>query len=93
MTVERVGVFHARTDSRDTALVGVRGLGFIAGIVAAVTAYQLMKGLDSKVPALWAVGMFVPLINILVLLSISSKAQAWCKERGIPVGFFGPKLA
>ena len=73
------------------ALVGV-GLGFIAGIVAAVTAYQLMKGLNSKVPALWAVGMFVPLINVLVLLSISSKAQAWCKERGIPVGFFGPKL-
>lgn len=67
-------------------------VGFITGIVAAVTAYQLAKSLNPKLPALWAVGMFVPLVNILVLLSISSKAQAWCKDRGIPVGFFGPKV-
>lgn len=55
-----------------------------------VTAYQLMKHVDSKTPALWALSMLVPLVNILFLLAISSKAQAWCKQRGIKVGFFGP---
>ena len=66
--------------------------GFVASIVAAVTAYQLSRDLNSGMPILWAIGMFVPLINILLLLAISSRAQNWCKERGIPVGFLGPKI-
>lgn len=66
--------------------------GFIASLVAAVTAYQLSRDLNSGMPILWAIGMFVPLINILLLLVISSRAQNWCKERGIPVGFLGPRI-
>jgi hypothetical protein len=58
-------------------------------VAMAVTVYRLM-GVLGGVPALWAVGMFVPLLNILLLLIISSQAQTWCKERGIQVGFLGP---
>jgi hypothetical protein len=68
--------------------------GFVCSIVVmilvVVAAYRLMQQLDSRTPALWALGMFMPLVNILVLLSISSKAQAWCKSRGIKVGLLGP---
>ena len=66
--------------------------GFIASVVAAVTAYQLARDLNSGIPILWAIGMFVPLINLLLLLAISYRAQSWCKDRGIPVGFLGPKI-
>jgi hypothetical protein len=34
--------------------------------------------------------MFLPCINIIGLLVLSSKAQAWCRQYGIKVGFFGP---
>jgi hypothetical protein len=34
--------------------------------------------------------MFLPCINILVLLVLSSKAQAWCQRYGLRVGFLGP---
>ena len=59
-------------------------------IVLLVTTYRLMKHLGSAAPALWVLGMFVPLLNVFVLLRISSKAQAWCKRYGVKVGFFGP---
>ena len=66
--------------------------GFIASIAAAVTGYELSRDLNLGMSILWAIGLFVPLINILMLLAISSRAQNWCKERGIAVGFFGPKI-
>jgi hypothetical protein len=34
--------------------------------------------------------MFLPCINILTLLVLSSKAQSWCRRYGIRVGFLGP---
>jgi len=36
--------------------------------------------------------MFVFPLNIAVLFTIISKAQAWYKARGIACGFLGPKL-
>jgi hypothetical protein len=75
------------------ALFGI--VGFAATVTVLVfmlvTAYGLTKRIESGVPILWAAGMLIPLVNILVLLAISSKAQAWCRSRGIPVGFWGPK--
>jgi len=55
-----------------------------------ITTYRLMTELGSSAPWLWTLAMLIPCLNILVLLSISSDAQRWCKERRIPVGFFGP---
>lgn len=61
-------------------------------IVAAlvVSAYRLAGLLGEGVPVLWAAAMFVPCLNILVLLVLSSKAQAWCRQYGIKVGLLGP---
>lgn len=74
------------------AIIGLIGLVCALVVVGLIvfTAYRLMKELRSGAPILWALAMFIPLLNILFLLAISSKAQAWCKQHGIAVGFFGP---
>jgi hypothetical protein len=59
-------------------------------IAMAVTAYRLMALLEEGVPVLWAIATFLPVVNLLVLLVISSKAQAFCRKRGIYVGLLGP---
>lgn len=61
-------------------------------IALPVTAYQLTSQMKegSRSPILWAVMMLLPCVNILSLLILSSRAQAWCRLYGIKVGFFGP---
>jgi hypothetical protein len=70
-----------------TLVLALLGLGL--SVVLAVTVYRLM-GVLGGVPALWAAGMFVPLLNLVLLLVISAQAQSWCRKRGIQVGFLGP---
>jgi hypothetical protein len=67
-------------------LVGLLGVLVALG----VTAYRLTRHLGERWPILWAIAMFLPCINILALLALSSQAQAWCRRHGITVGFFGP---
>ena len=59
-------------------------------ITTAFTAYHLTRLLGENLPILWGVAMFIPCINIIGLLLISTRAQAWCRRYGITVGFFGP---
>lgn len=59
-------------------------------VAIAVTAYQLTLLLDTGSPVFWAIAMFLPCLNILILLVLSAKAQDWCRRYGIKVGFFGP---
>lgn len=59
-------------------------------VATAVTAYQLTKHMGQSVPILWAIAMFLPCINIITLLVISSNAQSWCRQHGIKVGLLGP---
>lgn len=55
-------------------------------------AYRLAKALGSSVPLLWPIGMLIPIINILGLLTLSSKASHVCRENGIEVGLLGPQV-
>ncbi|HEY0512973.1 MAG TPA: DUF4339 domain-containing protein [Thermoanaerobaculia bacterium] len=74
-----------------SALALVSSLALIVLFVGtAVTTYKLTAHLGESLPILWAVAMFIPCLNIIVLLVISSKAQGWCRRYGIKVGFFGP---
>lgn len=57
-----------------------------------IYAYRTAAAMGSTLPVLWAVAMFVPCLNVITLLSLSSKATAACNERGIAVGFLGPKV-
>jgi hypothetical protein len=68
-------------------------LGILATIIPLVIfAYRTAKGLGSNIAVVWAVAMFVPCVNIITLLVLSSRATSACRERNIPVGFFGPKI-
>src|SRR5690349_5711867 len=63
-------------------------LGF--SIVLVGTTYKLARELGAGAPVLWAIGMFMSCISIFVLLALSHKAQVWCRQYGIKVGFLGP---
>ena len=72
-------------------------LVFLAAAVATTCAlayygYKTAEALGSSVGWLWALAMFVPCVNALTLLALSSKATGACRTNGIPVGFFGPKI-
>lgn len=68
------------------ALVGI--IAVLIGLL--VTSYRLMTHLGSDLPVLWAIGMCIPLANLLVLLAVCSSANSWCKRHGITVGLLGP---
>jgi hypothetical protein len=74
------------------AAVAVVILVVLIGILVAqaVTAYKLTRHLGDGAPILWAVAMFLPCVNLIVLLVLSSRAQTWCRLHGIKVGFLGP---
>ena len=67
----------------------------VGGIVTlgalAFYAYRTAVALGSSAGVVWAVAMFLPLVNILTLLALSSRATRACRAAGIKVGFFGPK--
>ncbi|HTG35579.1 MAG TPA: hypothetical protein VLB76_21875 [Thermoanaerobaculia bacterium] len=59
-------------------------------VALAFTAYALTEHMGTGTPLLWAIAMFLPCINVISLLVLSSKAQAWCKQHGVKVGLLGP---
>jgi hypothetical protein len=71
------------------ALVALGLLGSSAAL--AYFAYRTAEAMGSRAPWLWAVGIFVPCLNVVTLLALSSKATQMCRNAGIPVGFLGPK--
>jgi hypothetical protein len=71
-------------------LVGSVALGAM-GVVLAYYAYRTAKALGSGVAWLWALAMFVSVINMVTILTLSVKATRACRAHGVPVGLFGPK--
>jgi hypothetical protein len=61
-------------------------------VAVAYYAYRTGEALGSRVPLLWVLAMVTPFVSIIALLTLSSRAAAICRQNGIPVGFFGPKL-
>jgi len=59
-------------------------------VALALTAYALTEHMGTGTPLLWAIAMFLPCINVISLLVLSSKAQVWCRQHGVKVGLFGP---
>jgi hypothetical protein len=62
----------------------------IAGIM--FYAYHTAESLGSTAGAIWAIAMLIPLVNILTLLALSSKASTVCRANGIEVGLLGPRI-
>ena len=71
-----------------TALLSLVALA--AACALAVFGYRLATSLQLSVPVLWAFGVVLPLLNLIVLLMLSSRAQAECRKHGVKVGLVGP---
>jgi hypothetical protein len=79
-------------------LAGVFGVICQLSILAAtitmvVYVYHLTEAMGSSAPWAWVVAMFLPCVNVIALLALSSNAQTWCRVNGIPVGLLGPSKA
>lgn len=55
-------------------------------------AYRTAVALGSEVPILWPVAILIPLLSPITLLVLSARATQACRQAGVPVGFFGPKV-
>lgn len=66
-------------------------VGVFGGILA--TAYSLMRAVGTRSILLRTAALFVPLVNLVVLLGITRNTNRWCEQHGIKVGFLGPRLS
>jgi hypothetical protein len=55
--------------------------------------YKLASALKSKVPILWVLGMFVPLLSLILLLVLSQGATKAIQSAGFKVGLMGAKVS
>jgi hypothetical protein len=97
--VGRFFVFTTTTTTTEAGLgyaILLSVLSFVSLVIVAAImfyAYRTARALGpwSSSPALWALAMLTPLVNLVALLALSSKANQVCRAHGIPVGLFGPK--
>ena len=66
-------------------------IGILAGLVC--VALLAIKVYQPAIGILVVIFMFVPLINMLILLSVNGKATRILKANGIRVGFMGAKMS
>jgi uncharacterized membrane protein len=72
-------------------------MGLLAGLVALVLAIVGMlratSGLGFSTPrrALYTIGLFIPLIALIVLAIVNAEATKALRANGYKVGFFGAK--
>jgi hypothetical protein len=86
----RVAVLGAGVDNPALSLA-VLAVTLVTIGALAYYGYLTATALGSDVGWLWGVAMFVPCVNVITLLLLSSKATTACRAAGIKVGFFGPK--
>jgi len=54
--------------------------------------YRTAESLGSAYSVLWALAMFIPVVNLIVLFALSTDARGVCAAHGIEVGFLGPRV-
>jgi hypothetical protein len=65
----------------------------VIAVVNLVFVYQLSKALKLSAPWVWCVGMIIPLVSLILLLRLNSKATAAIRGRGVTVGLMGASKA
>jgi hypothetical protein len=64
---------------------------FVTVLAIAFFAYRTAESLGSSSAVLWAAAMLIPILNVLFLVALSSRASSVCAANGIPVGLLGPR--
>lgn len=69
-------------------LVGIGGL-----VLALVGVIRATSGLGFSTPrkAIYVIGLFIPVVSIIVLAAVSAEATKVLRANGYKVGFFGAK--
>lgn len=62
-------------------------------LALAIYAYRTARSLGSRAALVWAIAMPVPVVNMIALVILSAKATRVCRQHGIPVGLFGPRIS
>jgi hypothetical protein len=79
-------------------LAGVVSYGLIFPLVVTIpfemwAAYNLSKKLKLRLAWLWTILTIIPLVGLIVLLVINSKATSALRASGVRVGFLGANLS
>jgi hypothetical protein len=59
-------------------------------VVMLVYVYRLTTALGSSAPWAWVIGMFIPLLSLILLVVLSTNATGWLRRQGLAVGLLGP---
>lgn len=77
----------------ESANLLVVGAVVVLRVGMAWAVYRLMTQLGGSVAVLWAIGAFLPnIVGLIVLLVVSSKANAFLQKAGVKVGLFGASI-
>lgn len=71
--------------------VGAAYLMLFASFASLYYGYRTASEIGSKVAALWAIGLCIPGVGVVVLLLLSLAAARACRAAGVPIGLLGPK--
>jgi len=53
--------------------------------------YRVARRLHTRYPGLWACSPIIPLFNYIAPVILHGRLKRWLRERGVPVGVFGPR--
>jgi len=67
-------------------------IGAVLGLAILVAAYRLAKWMRWGTPFLDAVVLAIPVLGVLAFILFVRKVLAEFRARGVPTGFFGPRL-
>lgn len=65
----------------------------VTGIAGIILVYRLSAALGSSVPLLYALGAFLPLVGIIIMLHLMGKSTKLLRAHGIRVGLMGARMS
>ena len=67
----------------------IPGASIVTGLIGVIFIYRLGKVLRSSLAILYAILGFIPLVGLVGLLILNSKATGALRQRGVRVGLMG----
>jgi hypothetical protein len=84
-------VLNVASRTADGGALAVVVLAAIAVVVYTIYwVVKLCNGLGNN-PVLYAIGVIIPLVGLICMFVLNSRATSFLRERGVEVGFWGAK--
>ncbi len=82
------GIVAAEGGAVFAVIMGMAALACLIALLIGV--YRVASGLG-KNGILYVIGMFVPLLNLIILIMLNNQASNFLRANGLEVGFWGAK--